>query len=87
MSSPHEFRESDQHPGVALVFAVLTQWESGEDLRVAVLQLEEEVGVCVRVAPLLQVHQIRSARLSRVATDNLVEVVSGVYLRKTMTYQ
>lgn len=73
--SPLEFGISDQYSGVAGVFAELSDWQPGEDFRITVLELIKEVDVCVRVASLLQVHQICPTRLGGICIDDLVEVV------------
>lgn len=73
-----EFCISDQHPGIAGVFGVLSYWQPGEDFRVAVLELVEEAAVCVRVASLLQVHQVSQTRLRGLCAQDLVKVVRYV---------
>lgn len=85
--SPLQFCISDQDSGIAGVFAVLSNWQPGEDFRITVLELVEEVDVCVRVASFLQVHQIRPTRLGGICVDHLVEVVRYICEGKTQCCQ
>lgn len=51
--------ESDQHPGVALILTVFSQWHVGEHLGVEVKEFGEVFTVHVRVPFLFQICQIR----------------------------
>lgn len=79
---PFEFCVSDQYSCIVAVFAVLSDWQPGEDFRITVLEFVQEADVCVWVASLLQAHQICPTRLRRICFDNLVKTVSYICRRK-----
>lgn len=72
-NSPPEFCISDQYSGIAGIFAELPYRQPGEDFRITVHELIQQVHVCVGAASFLQVHQIRPTRLRGICVDDLVE--------------
>lgn len=86
LHSPLEFCISDQHSGIADVFAVLPHRQPGEDFRVTILEFVEEADVSVRVASFLHVHQICPTRLRGISFDDLVKTASYICQRETKKF-
>lgn len=80
--SPPEFCISHQYFGITVIFAELPYWQPGKDFRITVLELIEEVDVCVWVASFLQVHHVSPTWLRGVCFDDQVEVASDICQRQ-----
>ena len=70
-----KFCKSDQHPGIALILTVFSQWHIGENSGIKVSESSEVVMIQVRVPFLLQVHQIWETWFRWVWANDLVNIV------------
>ena len=73
--------KSDQHSGIALIFAVFSQWHSWEYTGIEVCKLCEMTRIQVRVSFLLQDHQICETRFRRIGANGLVDIISVICMK------
>lgn len=74
-NSRFQFCKSDQHPGIALILTVLSQWHIRKYSGIKVNKPGEVVRIQLRVSFLFHFHQIWKTRFRRVWADDLVNIV------------